>query len=186
MYSSEAGLFPQYCLFQLKAFLKFCNQLIYPSPCSIISDIKITAVSYRIMYVYLFVSLSVCPSINPSISIYISLYLWLSSPLLDLGRFFSSLILCTVGRTPWTGDQHVARPLRTHRRTQRQNKRTQTSMNWVGFEPTIQALERAKTRGHSDRQYRTKENKNHVLLHFFKYSLCRKDAISNRSPLNQF
>jgi hypothetical protein len=28
-----------------------------------------------------------------------------------------------VGRTPWMGDQQVARPLPTHRRTQAQNKR---------------------------------------------------------------
>jgi hypothetical protein len=40
-----------------------------------------------------------------------SLYLWLYSPLLDLGCFFSFLILYTVGTTPWTGDQPVARPL---------------------------------------------------------------------------
>jgi hypothetical protein len=33
------------------------------------------------------------------------LYLWLYSPLLGLGRFFSVLIFYTVGRTPWTGDQ---------------------------------------------------------------------------------
>jgi hypothetical protein len=32
--------------------------------------------------------------------------------LLDLSRFF--LILYTVGTTPWTGDQPVARPLPTH------------------------------------------------------------------------
>jgi hypothetical protein len=37
----------------------------------------------------------------------ISVYLWLYSPLLDLGRFFSFLILYTVGRSPWTGDQAV-------------------------------------------------------------------------------
>jgi hypothetical protein len=30
----------------------------------------------------------------------------------------------TVGRTPWTSDQSVARPLPTHRTTQTQNKRT--------------------------------------------------------------
>jgi hypothetical protein len=30
---------------------------------------------------------------------------WLYSPLLGLGHFFSFLILHTVGRTPWTGDQ---------------------------------------------------------------------------------
>jgi hypothetical protein len=44
--------------------------------------------------------------------------------LLVLGRFFSFVILYTIGRTPWTGDQPVVRPLPT----QIQNKRTQTSM----------------------------------------------------------
>jgi hypothetical protein len=64
--------------------------------------------------------------------------------LLGLGRFFSFLIFYTVGRTPWTGDQPVARPLPAHRTTQTQNKRTQTSMHRVGFEPTIPVFERAK------------------------------------------
>jgi hypothetical protein len=50
------------------------------------------------------------------------------------------LNLYTVGRTPWTGDQPVARPLPTRRTTQTQNKRTQTSMPWVGFEPTIPSV----------------------------------------------
>jgi hypothetical protein len=52
----------------------------------------------------------------------------------------------TDNRTPWTGDQPVARPLPTHRTTQTQNKLTQTSMPWGGFEPTIPAFERAKLR----------------------------------------
>jgi hypothetical protein len=51
----------------------------------------------------------------------------------------------TIGTTPWTGDQHVARPLPTHRTTQIQNKRTQTSMPRVGFEPTIPVFEWAMT-----------------------------------------
>jgi hypothetical protein len=53
----------------------------------------------------------------------------------------------TDGRTPWAGDQLVARPLPIHRTTQTQkNTRThQTSMPWVGFKPTIQACERVKT-----------------------------------------
>jgi hypothetical protein len=51
----------------------------------------------------------------------------------------------TDGRTPWTSDQPVARPLPTHRTTQTQNKRTQTSMPRVGFEPTIPASKRATT-----------------------------------------
>jgi hypothetical protein len=70
---------------------------------------------------------------------------WLYSPLLGPGRFFNFVILHTVGRTPWTWDQLVARPLPTHRTTQAQNKRTQTYMPQVGFEPTIPVLERAKT-----------------------------------------
>jgi hypothetical protein len=42
-------------------------------------------------------------------------HIWLYSPLLDLGRFFSFLIFYTVGRTPYAGDQHIARPLLIHR-----------------------------------------------------------------------
>jgi hypothetical protein len=43
------------------------------------------------------------------------------------------------------GDQPVARPLHTYRKTQAQNKCTQTSMPRVGFGPTIPVFERAKT-----------------------------------------
>jgi hypothetical protein len=48
-------------------------------------------------------------------------FIYLSMPvqsfLLDLGGFFSFLIPYTVCRTPWTGDQPVARPLPTNRTT---------------------------------------------------------------------
>jgi hypothetical protein len=63
----------------------------------------------------------------------------LQSFLLDLGRFFSFLILYEVCRTPWTGDEPVARPLPTHR------TQTQISMPSVWFEPTISVFERSKT-----------------------------------------
>jgi hypothetical protein len=53
------------------------------------------------------------------------LLLWFYSPFLGLRRFFSFLVLYTVGSTPWTGVQPVARPLPTHRTTQTQNNRTQ-------------------------------------------------------------
>jgi hypothetical protein len=45
------------------------------------------------------------------LSIYLSVCLSVcgSTALVDLGRFFNFLILYTVGRTPWTGDQPVAR-----------------------------------------------------------------------------
>jgi hypothetical protein len=49
---------------------------------------------------------------------------WHYSPLLDLGRFFSFLILYTAGRISWTGDQPVTSALPTHRTKQTQNKRT--------------------------------------------------------------
>jgi hypothetical protein len=62
---------------------------------------------------------------------------------LDLGRFLSFLIYTEYD--PLDGDQPVTRPLRTHRITKTQNKRTQTSMSWVGFKPTIPVLQRAKT-----------------------------------------
>jgi hypothetical protein len=86
------------------------------------------------------------PTPSTYIHTYIHIYLSmvLQSFLLVLGRFFSFLILYTVGRTPWTRDQPVARPLPTHRTAQTQNKRTQTSMPQVGFEPTIPAFERVK------------------------------------------
>jgi hypothetical protein len=57
----------------------------------------------------------------------------------------SFLMLYTVGRTPWTGEQPVARPLPVQRTTKTQNKRTQTSMPRVGFERTTPVFERAKT-----------------------------------------
>jgi hypothetical protein len=63
-------------------------------------------------------------------------YLWLYTPLLNLGRFFSSL---------WTGDQPAERPLPAHRAAQTQNKSTQTSMPQVGFEPKMPTFQRTKT-----------------------------------------
>jgi hypothetical protein len=74
----------------------------------------------------------------------ISIYLWPYSPSFGIGCFFSFLIIYTGSRTPWTGDQPVARPLSTHRTTQTQNTYTQTFMLQVGFEPTIPVFERAK------------------------------------------
>jgi hypothetical protein len=78
---------------------------------------------------------------------FLSLSLSLSmlySPL-NFCRFSRFLILYTVGRTPWTGDQPVARQLPTHRTVQTQNKRTKTSMPRLGLEPTTPVFERAKT-----------------------------------------
>jgi hypothetical protein len=60
-------------------------------------------------------------------------------------QLFQFLDFHTVSRTPWTGYQPSARPLLAHRTAQTQNRRTQTSMPQVGFEPTTPVFERAKT-----------------------------------------
>jgi hypothetical protein len=91
---------------------------------------------------------------------------WLYSPL-DLGRFFSLLILYSVGRTHWTGDQPISRPLPTHRTTQTQNNRTQTSMSRVGFESTNPAFEYSSShrrRGRCDNRLCPRRMLIHTLL----------------------
>jgi hypothetical protein len=95
---------------------------------------------------------SIHPSIHPSIYLYGSL--------LDLGLFFNFSIFYTVGMASWTGDQPVARPLPAHRTTQTQNKRTQTSMPQVGFEPTISAFEREK----AVHAFTRSQSHDHILL----------------------
>jgi hypothetical protein len=101
-----------------------------------------TRLGYRFSWIA-FVVVSLSLSRPKPTSIYLSMY-GSAVLLLDLGRFFSFLLLYTFGRTPWTGDQSVARPLPTQRTTQTQNKLIQTSMPWLGLEPTIQAFERPK------------------------------------------
>jgi hypothetical protein len=86
---------------------------------------------------YTVLSLTLSPSPSPSP--------YGSTILVDLGHFLSFLILYTVGRTPWMGDQPVARSLSTSRTTQTRIKSIETSMTRVGFEPTIPVVERAKT-----------------------------------------
>jgi hypothetical protein len=78
------------------------------------------------------------PIFNPYpsiVSIYISVY-DSTVLLLNLGHFYSFLILYTVG--PSQGRY-------LHTEQHNQNKRTQIFMARVGFEPTVQALEREKT-----------------------------------------
>jgi hypothetical protein len=110
-----------------------CSLLCLAKSMHVASDRAATVIGWNVN-IYLFIYLSIHPSIH----------LWLYSPLLGLSRFFSFLILYVVGRTPWTGNQPVARPLSTHRTIQTQNKRTQTSVLWVGFKPMIPVFEQAK------------------------------------------
>jgi hypothetical protein len=59
--------------------------------------------------------------------------------------FLRFLIFYAVGRTPWNRDQPIARPLPAHRTSQTQNKRIQTSIPQVGFEPANPVFEPSKT-----------------------------------------
>jgi hypothetical protein len=138
-----------------------CSTVIYNSFWSCISHFALytwaTTLSVRYLDRVHYYSISL--TIYLSICLSLSVCLWLYSPLLNLGRFFSFLIFYTVCRTPWTEDQPVARLLPTHRTAQTQNKRTQISMPQVGFESTILAFERTKTvhaldraAGHCDRR----------------------------------
>jgi hypothetical protein len=73
-----------------------------------------------------------------------SFFHWFYSPLGSWPLVFQFHGHFIDGRTPWTSDQLVVRSLPKHRTTQTQNKRTQTSILWVGFEPPIPASKRAK------------------------------------------
>jgi hypothetical protein len=103
---------------------------------------KLFSISFKkyFWYVSHFSKLLISTLINDNVSIYLWLYN-LCEPW-PLSQFLN---LYTVGRTPGTGDQPVARPLPTHRTTQTQNKCKKTSMHGVGFEPMIPVFEWAKT-----------------------------------------
>jgi hypothetical protein len=71
---------------------------------------------------------------------------------LDLGRFFRFLILYTVGRTPWTGDYPVARPLPTNRTNAHTNIHVSSGIRT--YDPSVRASENSsclRPRGHRDR-----------------------------------
>jgi hypothetical protein len=73
-------------------------------------------------------------------------------PNLGLGHFHETFHFTpvtrsrTVGKTPWLGDQLVARPLPVHKyKKMHSEHKHQTSMPKVGFEPMITASEGVKT-----------------------------------------
>jgi hypothetical protein len=93
-----------------------------------------------VIWMLLLLSSVLCIHSPYCLLLFTSIYLWLYSPLLNLGHFFSLLMLYTVSRTSWMRDQPFTRPPPTHRTTH-----TQTTMPWVASEPTIPVFERAKT-----------------------------------------
>jgi hypothetical protein len=112
---------------------------IYPPLLSLINITYLTTA-------YLMQNLFNVPSIRnfrPILDVFQSLfsYLRLYSPCKSW-LLFKFLNLYTVGRTPWMGDQPIARPILIHRT---HNKRTQTFMPQVGSELTIPVFERPKT-----------------------------------------
>jgi hypothetical protein len=68
-------------------------------------------------------------------------------PFVEPSTLFQFLIQYTVGRTPWTRDQPVARPEPKHRTTQRENTRTQTtsckSYKLRGLSPQANYIDRS-------------------------------------------
>jgi hypothetical protein len=82
-----------------------------------------------------------------AVSFIVSLYglsIYGSTALVDVGCYFSFLMYTqSVGFLGRGISPSQGRSLHTKQHTQ--NKRTQTSMPWVGFEPTIPVFERAKT-----------------------------------------
>jgi hypothetical protein len=75
-------------------------------------------------------STNYCTSVNHVIYAYVVkvLMFMVVLPFVWLWPIFSSLILYTVGRTPWTGDQPVARPLPIHKTTETQNEHERDSI----------------------------------------------------------
>jgi hypothetical protein len=84
---------------------------------------------------------------------------WLYSPLLGPDIFFSFVIFFYAdGRTPWTSDQPVSRPLPTHKATQTQNIRKHTNIHSLNgirtHDPSVRANEDSschRLRGHCGR-----------------------------------
>jgi hypothetical protein len=91
----------------------------------------------------------------------------LQSCLLDRGLFFRFLIIYTESRTPWTGDQPVARPLLTHRINADIHV---SSKIWIHY-PSVRASEDSsclRPHGHCDRhllQYCLTSSKYEIVLH---------------------
>jgi hypothetical protein len=93
--------------------------------------------------------------------------------------FFSFLILYTAGGTVWTGDQPIARPLRTHRTTHK-HRINDTDIHALGgirtYDPSVRASEDnscLRPRGHCDRQI------NYVEKQKVAHSFNKRKKISN-------
>jgi hypothetical protein len=95
---------------------------------------------------------------------------WIILTALWTWPLFQFLNLYTFSRNTWTGDLLVARLLATYTRrtTQAQNKRAQTSVPWLGFEPMIPLFERGETVHGLDCEATMISNNNVLICHSHK------------------
>jgi hypothetical protein len=105
---------------------------------------------------------------SSTLSLYGSTALW------TLAIFFNFFILYTVGRTPWTGDQPVARPLSTHRI----NADIHASSGIRTHDPSTRTGEDGsclRLRGHCDRLYSSTDNRKiYSSVTVFRYQSFKK------------
>jgi hypothetical protein len=93
---------------------------------------------------------------------------WLFQPIHGLASFSVPWSFLTDGRTPWTSDQSVVRPLPKHRTTQTQNKRIHKpnihALYGIGtHDPSVRASEDSsclRSRGQCDRPTAAGSNEN--------------------------
>jgi hypothetical protein len=102
----------------------------------------------------------------------------------DLGRFFSFLILYTVGRTPWTGDQPVGKAA-TYAQDNTNTDSTHTNIHALSeirtHDPSVQAGEDGlclRPRGHWDRRNLTNRLYNYTMPNLHKYILNSRALFS--------
>jgi hypothetical protein len=81
-------------------------------------DIPETIISKQLTLRYIRLKQYICLSFRPSVRLSVYLFMALQ-PFVEPWPFFQLLKLYTVGRTPWTGNQPVARPLPAHWRAHR-------------------------------------------------------------------
>jgi hypothetical protein len=123
-----------------------------------------------------------------------NLFVWLYSPLLSLGSFFSFLIVHKVGRAPWTG---ISPPqgiyLHTEQHKHRINSHNTDIHALSGIrthDPTVRASEDSSylsPRGHCDRhteKYHIKSFTLSAFSHKYKTSFPLQGRNDNLSDLN--
>jgi hypothetical protein len=101
---------------------------------------------YLLVSIYLSTYLSTRIYLSAYLPVCLSIYLWLYSPFVGSRPISQVLDLLHRGYDSLDGGSVRCKAATcTHRTAQTQNKRTQTSMPQVGFEPTIPAFELDKT-----------------------------------------